>query len=827
MGGSPPPGESTRSTSDDILLGKLAIEHNLLEPKQLLDCLGEQESARAEGRELPLADLLVAKGLLKPDDLARLVLEQRRRAEGVPDLPRYEIRERTGEGATAIVYQAWDRDLKRPVAVKVLREGPGMSEVARQRFRREAQAAAGLAHPHVIQVYDAGEKDGRLYLVMELVDGKPLSDVLPDNVRDPREPLRLLEKAARGVAAAHEKGIVHRDLKPANILVTKEGEPKVGDFGLAHLSETKTELTRTGTALGTPLYMSPEQVEGRPKDISARTDVYALGAILYEILTGRPPHSGETLAEIYGKIIREEPAAPRSLNPKVSKDLETIALKALEKLPGLRFASAAAFAEDLGRAIAGEPIQARPVSRAEKLWRHAVKSRAVLAAAAAIALLGMIAGVLMSQQPAHPGKMAILERLDGDVRTIRGGKKSPASAGQVLGEGQGVETGAWPSQGVLRFSDGTQLEIGPDGTVGDLSLESGKHLSVSKGTIRADLMKQSPNERMTLITPYGEVSGTGSTFRIFVHSDPRQGARIEVERGQATLKKPTGEEVVIEGGFFAVASTGQGSAAQPLGLPLDLGDGVKLELVYVSPGTFVMGSQEAPGAEWQADERPEHRVTIPRGYYLGKYKVTRGQFAAFVKATGYRTEAEKEGKAWGRLATGGWSDIAGLSWQNPNFPQTDDHPVTCMNWNDAKAFCDWATKKTGRTVKLPTEAEWEYACRAGTKTKWSFGDDAGQMGEYGWISKNSGGATHPVGQKKPNAWGLYDMHGNVWEWCQDWAGPYTATETVEPLGPVGGDRRILRGGDWRHDASYARAAFRDRSIPSNSGTCHGFRVEVQ
>src|SRR5436190_7058324 len=210
----------------------------------------------------------------------------------VPTLTRYEFRERLGEGATAVVYRGWDRDLRRSVAIKVLNEFVGMSEVARQRFRREAQAAANLTHPNIVQVYDVGEEQGRLFLVMELVEGRPVAQLLQRGGAGEREIVILLEKAGRGVAAANAKGVVHRDLKPANILVTAAGEPKVADFGLAHLVDSPAELTRTGASLGTPMYMSPEQAEGRAKDITPRTDVYALGAILYEALLGVPVHSG-------------------------------------------------------------------------------------------------------------------------------------------------------------------------------------------------------------------------------------------------------------------------------------------------------------------------------------------------------------------------------------------------------------------------------------------------------------------------------------------------------------------------------------------------------
>jgi serine/threonine-protein kinase len=312
----------------------------------------------------------------------------------IPNIPRYEILERLGEGSSAVIFRAMDRELRRPVALKIQRPGVGRSEIGRQRFRREAQTLAGLAHPHVVMIHDAGEAGGQLYLVMELVDGRPLSDLMTERKNDLRGLTAILEKAARGVSAAHEKGIVHRDLKPANILVTASGEPKVADFGLAHLVDSESELTRTGSSLGTPLYMSPEQVEGKAGAISPRTDVFALGTILYEILTGQAPHPGETLMEIYGRIIRNDPVPPKRMNPNVPADLQTIVLKCLEKDPRRRYPTAKEFADDLKRHLAGEPIEARPAGFATRTCRVLLKSRpargiGIVAAAILVAAVGI------------------------------------------------------------------------------------------------------------------------------------------------------------------------------------------------------------------------------------------------------------------------------------------------------------------------------------------------------------------------------------------------------------------------------------------------------
>jgi len=369
-----PPSSLTRD--EGFLLEVVALERNLITPPQLEECRRELEQARARGESLTLAELLRRKNWVTAEALEDLL----RQGSGDPESAlrrRYEIRDRAGEGATSVVYRAWDRELGRMVALKLIREKAGFSEVARERFRREVHAAASLSHPNVVTVHDAGSEGGRLYLVMEMVDGSPLSDRMTQSSSP--ELLRVLAKAARGVAAAHEKGIVHRDLKPANILVTASGEAKVGDFGLAHLADSGTDLTRTGATLGTPQYMAPEQVQGRSKEVTPRTDVYALGAILYELLSGVPPHGSDDLVELYRRIVSEEPAPPRTLRPSVPADLQTICLKALEKEPGRRYANAKEFADDLDRQLAGEAILARPGGALARLLKKLARRRIAVA----------------------------------------------------------------------------------------------------------------------------------------------------------------------------------------------------------------------------------------------------------------------------------------------------------------------------------------------------------------------------------------------------------------------------------------------------------------
>ncbi|MBI3855409.1 MAG: protein kinase [Planctomycetes bacterium] len=339
---------------NSTFLAQIALELKFVQPEELGEALRLQEEAMQQGRELLLGQILVERGWLKPVDLDALLKEQRRRLDANPGLTRYELRQRVGEGATAVVYHAWDRELDRPVAVKLLRDEVSLDPLGRQRFHQEVEAAMKIYHPNLVSVFGAGEASGRPYLVMELVKGRALSEIFKQRRSDEREIAGWIEQAARGAAAAHARGIIHRDLKPANILVTGAGEVKVTDFGLARDTDATKAITAVGSALGTPMYMSPEQVSAKPS--TPRTDVYALGIILYEGLTGTPPHAGRGVMEIYKKTMLEVPIPPSRKNPKVSPALDAIVMRTLQKPPELRHPEGGALADDLaaflGRKIA-------------------------------------------------------------------------------------------------------------------------------------------------------------------------------------------------------------------------------------------------------------------------------------------------------------------------------------------------------------------------------------------------------------------------------------------------------------------------------------------
>ena len=352
-----------------------------------------------------LSDEAVAGGDLsaiasaKADDLghadkpAHAAAKSERVAKMLGELGDYELLEEVGRGGQGVVFRARQKSLNRTVALKVISLGHWATKADLKRFRREALAAASLDHPSIVPIHEVGERDGSCYFSMQFIEGGQLDEVVKHAPMSTRQAAELIAKVARTVHYAHEHGILHRDIKPGNILLDQKGEPHLTDFGLARLIESESTVTRTLEVLGTPSYMAPEQATGNNPagaGLTSATDVYGLGAVLYQLLTGHPPFAGGTTYETIKLVLDTEPRPPRLLNPKIGRELSTVCLKCLEKDPKRRYSSALALAEDLEHWLKHEPICAKRsgiFTRGRKWVRRNAATAALIASLVALAAI--------------------------------------------------------------------------------------------------------------------------------------------------------------------------------------------------------------------------------------------------------------------------------------------------------------------------------------------------------------------------------------------------------------------------------------------------------
>jgi formylglycine-generating enzyme required for sulfatase activity/serine/threonine protein kinase len=749
--------------------------------------------------------------------------------------PDYEVLRELDRGGMGVVYLTRHKLTHRREVLKVVKAGLLEEPGAAERFLREVRLAAQLDHKNIVKVHTAVRVGELVALVMEYVEGENLARLVKA-----RGPLPLanaceyVRQAAAGLQHAFEKGMVHRDIKPGNLMLSCEGKSQVVrilDFGLAKVRRAQDgsahDLTGSGQVLGTPEYMAPEQVLNAAR-ADIRADIYSLGCALYFLLSGGPPFKGNSLYELFQAHLTSEARPLNEVRPEVPAELAAVVARMMAKDPAQRPQTPAEVVQGLTPFItpalgplpdvAAHPPNASPQSPspsvggvtqdsgpdkyetvvpAPPLPPTLTEGQATIGAPERTAVAGkdwkQAAGGSRKWRGVLAGGVAVL-LLAGAVGLWVGGVFRPKT-----GEGILLLEVNEPNPDV--FVDGDKVSVTWD--------EGGKtaRVRLKSGTRKVELKK----DGFQAIDVEVEIpDGKPHELKVVFASQTAPGPLA------AGGDKPP----PVDGGVGA----GQGP---PKPADNDLVAKVKqvagIELVSIPAGEFLMGSSK-DDKDALDDEKPQHMVRITKPFYLGKTKVTVGQFRRFVDATGHTTEAEKAGDE--------------LTWKKPgfkgrSFDQADDHPVVCVSWTDAKAYCDWLDSRLGgqRKVRLPSEAEWEYSCRAkttaGPTTKFYFGDSAANLGDYAWYTGVKG--TQPCGRKKPNDFGLYDMHGLAYEWCADGKRKYEDHDETDPVGPTdAGASRVCRGGSWCSPSRSCRAAIRFLYPNSYRNVVTvGFRVLVE
>jgi formylglycine-generating enzyme required for sulfatase activity len=695
---------------------------------------------------------------------------------------RYRILKVLGRGGMGTVYLAKDVQLGRKVAVKIPMIVDSGDTTFLKRLKREAGIAAGFQHPNICPIFDDGTHNGRPFLVLAYIDGISLSDYLKRHTKpfDLVQAVNLIRTVAKAMHKAHETGIIHRDLKPDNIMISREGRPIVMDFGLAKRIDSGEQLTSAGRAFGTPAYMPLEQFQDAGA-IDHRADIYSLGVTLYRLLTGRLPYRG-TVYEIMGALLKAAPLPPPSQSrPEVDPELEAICLKAMAREAADRYGSMSEFAEALRawlkRTTGRESAELRPGSPlAESKLSETDPPKAP-----------------PREEPQPSGRRLVAGRWRLMALSVLGLLMLLGIVIYVVTDKGTVEITVKDPNAVVRI-DGSTIRIEKVGEPIKLTLRTGSHeLEVT----RDDLIVK--------------------THRFSVTRGGHESLRVEYVPPNVARKPDPAEPPEPKppsSGSPPTPPPLSSDRARPSSDPVEprkgFAESIGIKLKLIPAGQFQMGSSDEEKYAFE-DERPKHRVRITRPFYLAAHEVTQGQYRAVMG-------------------------------ENPSrFTGSDDLPVEQVSWNDAIAFCNKLSEREGMKpyyrssagepsggdgFRLPTEAEWEYACRAGSSTRYSFGDDMALMDEYAWVNGNAGNKPHPVGQKRPNGFGLYDMHGNVWEWCWDRYEPdyYRRSPDNDPSGPSGASERVNRGRSYFEDPGNARSALRNKSKPDNRHSMAGFRV---
>jgi serine/threonine protein kinase/formylglycine-generating enzyme required for sulfatase activity len=698
-------------------------------------------------------------------------------------IDQYKIVEKIGQGGMAEVYKGFHLALKRYVAIKLLGRTLRDDPVLTERFRREAQASASLRHANVIRIFDYGAFEGGHYIVMEYVEGTDLRAEMDRRKREgrgfsPGEILHILGQVADALDYAHQRGVIHRDVKPANILLSSEGQVVLSDFGLAMLRNRVSQVTM-GHSFGTPEYIAPEQAIDSRAAVP-QSDIYALGAILYEIVANRPPFYAESPLSLALMHVNEDPTPPRQYAPNLPTAVEAVILRSLAKEPEGRFPTARAMVDALRRAWAGQDVVEE-----DKVTQPS-----------------MPAGRQLPPMPPPP-------------------PSPPPPPTQISLEQQPAPVPWWRRWPVIVGAVGVLLLI-PVLLIGISALSPGGSpvAILPTGTAaftRTLPVTSTPTEPSTPTaaptdTPTSKPTRTPIptlTFTPTSTDTPAPTFTLAPTPVILPTIAPTQTPTATPTSSPTPPPTATPiSALMPGQLAVRAADG--MAMYFVPAGPFLMGTDDDPEAF--PHERPQHTVILS-AYWVDETEVTNAQYRLCVEAGACDPPSIRTF----------YDDPA---WVND--------PVVYVTWAKADAYCNWLAVETGWDVHMPTEAQWEKAASwdpiAGVKYRYPWGDDDPTPALLNY--QDSGlGRTTPVGSYPLGAspYGALDMAGNVWEWVADWYGQdyYAVTDgAIDPTGPASGTQHVMRGGSYGYSAHKARTTHRDAGTLRASGAGLGFRCVV-
>ncbi len=736
---------------------------------------------------------------------------------------KYKVTAVLGSGRMGTVYAAVDSLIKRKVAIKVLPPELARDQSLIQRLLAEAQSAGRLNHPNVVTIFDVDQFNGSYYIVMELITGGSVQDYLARQGSPGwRAATRLIGEACKALSAAHETGLIHRDIKPSNLMLTQDGHVKVADFGLAKAeSQDAAMATQPGAILGTPAFMSPEQCRGDKLD--PRTDLYSLGCTYYAMLTGKPPFEAATSMQVMFAHCSAPVPDPRELAADVPIECVEIVSKSLAKNPNDRYASAKDMLNDLRAVLAGQTLaSAMPIAALQVAANAApvvdyhtpprsnpIKGWMVLAGLALAAFVLVVMGMFFFAKSSAVVIKAPITTSPPPMSYVAPGVSGLSTAGEAK------NLDAPPT-------DPTNTSFTPTNT---------KPLS---NQVVPDQPKAIDTPTPPIDKPATPIGGLIGELEkpTAIPPEPRPNVAPNVK----TVPKPEPPPVIHPPRIDR-------PAAPKRDLPANVTSSIGQKLVLIKPGHFLMGDEKL------ADATP-HEVTLTKPFYMAAYELSNGELKKIVPQ----------------------------DQQPPGPAQPDDLPAAFITYDQAVDLCRRLSelpeeKAAGRSYRLPTEAEWEYACRAGTTTRYSFGntitseqanfgkkidltalrrnnenppaerpDRPGPNGQRpnrpGQNGPGGGGAPNPqqerqqrpldrVGSFTPNSWGLYDMHGSVWEWCSDFysADYYKKSPAEDPTGPETGKTHVARGGAWNSTlASVTSAARNAKAEPEQRMPLYGLRV---